>query len=263
MRPWCVVLLVGAWTLTSAVADPGGVDAPDEGAAALLLSAGTHSGDLPPGDVDWYRIAHPPEDGVLVTLAADIGPHEYIFAMMYDAAGRDLDALYVTGVSGAGRVLVTSPGEVRLELYGVSRDGSPLPATRAYELTLAVVGLPDVAVEDVVVTKTVRGIAPGPGPDRKIDVTIANRGLTATEGEFVIDATTTGDGESHFVCVRGFALEGGRSTTLTCSWNSSRTVGDSNIRVRAWAYDPEVTDANNRGTATTFAWVEGVPGESF
>lgn len=263
MRPWRVVLLVGAWTLTSAVADPGGVDAPDEEAAALLLSGGTHSGDLPPGDVDWYRIMHPPGEGVLVTLAAALERYEYVFALMYDGARRNLDALYVTGVSGESHVLVTSPGEIWLKLYSVSLDDSRPPATRAYDLTLAVVGLPDVAIEDVVVTKTVRGIAPVPGPDREIEVTIANRGPTATEGEFQIVATTTGDGERHFVCVRGFALEGGHSTTVTCSWDSSRTIGDSKIRVHAWANDPEVTDANNEWTTTTFAWVGGIPGQSF
>ena len=215
-----------------AASDPGSSDAPEERASAPLLGLGEHAGDMPLGDAaDWYRVELP--EGWSLDARLDIAGQDDPagFLTLHDAAGEYLVASYATQEHGARVQGGHGAVYLRVTPWGGS-DQAPF----TYALTLALGKTPDFAITDVDITAA--PLAPGlpsigAGVAHDVALTLVNHGEVGGEVTASILFWTPSDWRWTYVRVPVGFLAVGEERTVTVRWDSSRHVGD--VEVRAYA----------------------------
>lgn len=266
MRCALLAALVLMPVLSIASADPGGQDAPDDILSAATIAPGSYSATLDLGDSDWYRITHGPTQGVEVTIRAELPDRDAIDAVVYADDGSFRDVARATDYRRSDSTTAAGGGAVRIGIMYYDDYWNKRTAAQAYEVTFAVVELPDLAVRDLAVEKVLAGTdlgpSPVPGPIRQVSFRVTSEGTATGIGAVYVKARTTGDGVVHEICDFDVALAPGAGEPFTCDWDSTNTIGEAEIRVTICSCQYELDKENNEAIGTTFAWVDGVPGRT-
>ena len=238
----------------AALADPGGVDAPNTPLAALDVPLGVLDGELGPGDdQDWYRVTGATNAFRVTAQVANVGSH-YLY--LRDDAGYWLDARYVGdwwSEDPVATVSVDVPnrGGLRVGIRSYADVGS------TYTLTLeeiegadgAVTGVRVESVDDLPWPLTT-DFAPTSGTKRVVTVAVANVANVPFAGR--VDVTVAGRAYGvQYVGSRDIALAPGETGQVTFPW-SALGAGDVEVTARLVMGDWDAAPRNNVGVAAHY-----------
>lgn len=233
-----------------ALADHGG--GPSSPAA---LGPGAHAGSVEPGGEDWYEIAQPPGEGVVVVV-------------------RFLESrsVYVALLAPDGRVLADDGGNTTLRGGDASgrvhlRIASHISETESapYEVDVSSAPMPDLRARILAVRSTPLATQLGDLPvfwSHELDVRVENVGTAAGAAGLTLSASGAGTSD----LPENFAwslvtLAPGVASTRSFSWNSTGTLGDIDLRASLYPRpDLGDSDHSNNEDVEQYASVVGGAG---
>lgn len=228
-------------------------DFPDLWSDALDVQPGTYQGTLGGADrQDWLRVTHPASKGVRFSL---LGPATFGFPV--DDDGRLALTGPLQGGPGAWTIHGYAPSGLRIGALSATNQ------TANYTLTIELVDLPDLAVQDLRVHTEGRLLA-RPQVDwvrQVIEVDLANLGGAPAEAHLVILVTGKGAGSARIADLR-LPLAPGQEQTIGVVWQG-RGVGDLTVTASVTvgppqAQGPELRAAPNAARADHHLLVPGL-----